>query len=79
MVTVAPEAVGVGLTVTLAVKLTEELPAVPLLIYPAVLTLGVTDTVLVNVIVLVPVVMDALVPLIEDGAVAVPFGVALIV
>ena len=73
MVTVAPLAVGVGLTVTFAVSDTEELPAVPLETYPADTT-GVTLTDLVKVIVLVPVVIVAVVPLIEFGAVAEPLA-----
>ncbi|MBR5939337.1 hypothetical protein IKZ77_02175, partial [Candidatus Saccharibacteria bacterium] len=77
-VTVAPLAVGVGSIVTLAVKLTLEFPAVPLEIYPAVVTLGVTLTVLVRVKVPVPVESVAEVPEILAGAVTVPFATALI-
>ena len=51
------------------------MPAVPLEIYPAVVTFGVTLTVLVSVKVLVPVLTVAVVPLIEDGAVTVPAGI----
>ena len=65
--------------VTLAVRLTLEFPAVPLEMYPAVLMVGVTDTVLVNVSVFVPVLTVADVPLIEAGAVAVPLATAEIV
>ena len=50
---------------------TAELPAVPELIYPAD-TVGVTDTVLANVKVFVPVLTVALVPDIVAGAVALP-------
>jgi hypothetical protein len=70
--------VAAALVVTEAVKLTEELPAVPAEMYPAVVTLGVTETVFVSVRVLVPVDTVAVVTLIEDGAVTEPFGVALI-
>ena len=60
--------------VTLAVKLTLAFPAVPDETYPAVVTEGVTETVLLKVKVFVPVETDALVPLIEDGAVTDPEG-----
>ena len=53
---------------------TEEFPAVPLDTYPAVVTLGVTLTVLDNVSVFVPVLTVADVPVIEDGAVTEPLG-----
>ena len=77
MVTVAPEAVGVGLTVTDAVSATVAVDAVALNIYPA-LTVGVVVTlVLVNVSVLVPVVRVALDSLILDGPVAEPLVIAL--
>ena len=62
---------------TLAVRLTALFPAVPLATYPAV-TLGVTDTVLLNVSVLLPVDTVADDPLIVAGAVALPLGMALI-
>jgi hypothetical protein len=70
--------VAAALVVTEAVKDTEAFPAVPALIYPAVVTLGVTETVLVNVIVLVPVETVAVVPEIVEGAVTLPFATALI-
>ena len=63
--------VAAALVVTEAVKLTELLPAVPALTYPAE-TEGVTLTVLVKVKVLVPVLTVALEPLIDAGAVAEP-------
>ena len=62
--------------VTLAVKLTDEFPAVPLETYPAV-TVGVTLIVLDNVMVLVPVLTLAPVPLIDAGDVAEPLETAL--
>ena len=74
----APLAVGVGLTVTDADRLTDESPAVPLDTYPAVVTDGVTLTVLDKVKVFVPVEIVALLPLIELGAVTVPFATLLI-
>jgi hypothetical protein len=51
---------------------------VPALTYPAVVTLGVTEIVFVNVIVFVPVDTVALVPEMEVGDVVVPDGIALI-
>ena len=75
--TVAPLAVGVGLTITLAVSETELFVAVPLETYPA-LTTGVTLTVLVKVRVFVPVETVAEVPEIVVGADAEPFATALI-
>jgi len=57
-----------------AVKLTELLPAVPAATYPAVVTYGVFDTVLLNVNALVLVDMLAPVAEIELAAVAVPAG-----
>ena len=69
------EVVGVHVVapfvVTLAVRETEEFPAVPDETYPAV-TEGVTDMVLDKVRVLVPVLTEADVPLILAGAVALP-------
>ena len=62
--------------VTDAVSDTELFPAVPLLTYPAVVTLGVTLTVLDNVSVFVPVLTVADVPVIEAGAVTVPLATA---
>ena len=59
--------------VTLAVRDTEEFPAVPLDTYPAD-TVGVTDTVLDRVSVLLPVLTVALVPLMVAGAVAEPLA-----
>ena len=63
--------VAAAFVVTLAVRDTAELPAVPLATYPAD-TEGVTLTVLERVSVLVPVLTDADVPLMEAGAVALP-------
>jgi hypothetical protein len=71
--------VAAALVVTDAVNDTEELPAVPELIYPAVVTFGVTETLFVSVSVFVPVDTVAEVPEILLGAVTVPLGVALIV
>ena len=59
-----------------AVRLTDAFPAVPLETYPAVVTLGVTDTVFDSVNVLVPVDTVALDPEIVEGAVTVTFAVA---
>ena len=64
------------MVVTDAVRLTELLPAVPEETYPAV-TEGVTEIVLLNVRVFVPVLTDALVPLIVAGAVAEPLATLL--
>ena len=63
-----------ALVVTDAVSDTAELPAVPELMYPGVVTFGVTDTDFDSVIVLVPVVTDAPEPLIEPGAVTEPLA-----
>jgi hypothetical protein len=68
--------VPAALVVTDAVSDTELLPAVPADTYPAVVTLGVTETVFVNVNVFVPVDIVALVPEIDVGAVVVPDGIA---
>ena len=63
--------VAAAFVVTLAVKDTDEFPAVPEEIYPE-LTCGVLDTVCDKVRVLVPVVTVADVPLMLDAGVAVP-------
>jgi hypothetical protein len=63
--------VAAALVVTVAVRLTDELPAVPAETYPA-LTEGVTDTLFDRVIVFDPVLTLADVPLMEAGAVADP-------
>ena len=62
---------------TEAVKLTLEFPAVPEETYPAE-TEGVTETVLESVKVFVPVETEALVPLIDAGAVAEPLETAFV-
>jgi len=66
--------VAAAFVVTLAVRDTDAFPAVPALIYPAVVTLGVTEMVFDSVSVFVPVLTVALVPLIVLGAVTVPFA-----
>ena len=63
--------VAAAFVVTLAVSDTDAFPAVPLETYPGV-TSGVTDTLFVRVMVFVPVLTVADVPLIELGAVALP-------
>ena len=70
--------VAAASVVTLAVSETAEFPAVPELIYPAVVMLGVTETVLESVIVLVPVETLADVPEIVAGAVALPLATVLV-
>ena len=61
-----------------AVSDTLAFPAVPELIYPAVVTFGVIDTVLLNVSVFVPVDTVALVPETVDGAVTEPLATLLL-
>ena len=70
--------VAAAFVVTDAVRDTEAFPAVPALTYPAVDTVGVTDTVLLKVKVFVPVDTEALVPDIEAGAVTVPLATAFV-
>jgi hypothetical protein len=70
--------VAAAFVVTDAVRLTDEFPAVPAETYPAVLTVGVTETVLVSVIVFVPEDTDAEVPLMDAGAVTLPLATDLL-
>lgn len=66
--------VAAPFVVTLALKLTLAFPAVPLEMYPAAVTSGVTDMVLLSVMTFVPVDTVALDPLIVDGAVTLPLA-----